>query len=86
MIAARIDADMVIGLAIVAITLWAIVAYLIWVARLAKRGGRSPWLACLLAIVCPPAIWLVIKPSAKDLSLWWGKSLDRNSDDPPESK
>jgi hypothetical protein len=84
MIAAKIDADVVVGFIILAITPWAIVAYLTWLRRLAKSQGRSPWLVCLVAFVCPPAIWFLVKPSTKDLSPWV-KSLARNQDDPPES-
>ena len=38
---AKINADMVWGLVIAALTLWAIVAYLLWLRRLAKAQGRS---------------------------------------------
>ena len=80
---AKIDADKVGALILVAIVLWALIWYLLILRRVAKSLGRSVWLVWLLAFICPPVVWAMIP--REETWMWWLKRRGQNPDDKSES-
>jgi len=80
---AKIDADVVGALILLAITLSALIWYLLILRRRAKSQGRSVCLVWLLAFICPPAAWVML--TREDTWMWWLNRRGPNPDDKPES-